>query len=60
MKVIKVNLFYKRLEFIVYEKNNKLVNIINSNLNIEKSSVNNGAFFFMIKYLSMPHRLIYI
>ena len=45
MKVIKVNLFYKRLEFIVYEKNNKLVNIINSNLNIEKSSVNNGAFF---------------
>jgi hypothetical protein len=45
MKVIKVNLFYKRLKFIVYQKNNKLINIVNSNINIEKSSVNSGAFF---------------
>ena len=46
MKVVKVNLFYKRLKFIVYQINNKLINIVNSNLNIEKSSVNNGAFFY--------------
>ena len=60
MKVIKVNLFYKRLKFIVYQKNNKLINIVNSNINIEKSSVNNGAFFFKIEYFSMPYQLFCI
>jgi hypothetical protein len=55
MNFIEVNLFYKRLGFIVYQIDNKLKNSVNSNFNIEKSSVKNGAFF-MIKYFSGLHR----
>lgn len=44
MNFIEVNLFYKRLEFIVYQIDNKLNKSVNSNFNIEKSSVKSELF----------------